>query len=270
MASILYTETHNSGGDCGRIRPRLIHFSRRLYLSNGNSHTSFASRSMANLLKGSSPRWLWWLALGTCLSGIFWAIEIYESGLSFFLRRPDSSATIQAVLIATSAISIFAVVTVRRANALSFGPKIRWTLLLPPLWVIWFPTLGFVGSLSPDDVKRLGQRTSQVLVAAVVASVAVFAIAWWLKVESMGTANTPGSLAVGIDKSEDFELHRSAFIQAASTLIQDGRCTEADFRNNGGWWRSTSKGVGVYFIYCGGEHVQDRLYLDTKTGRIFK
>ena len=239
-------------------------------MPTGNSHNTSARRCNASLFKGTSPRWLWWLTLGTCLGGIFWAVEIYESGLSFFLRRPNVAATIQAVLLALVAISIFAVVTVRRANALNFGPKMRWSLLLPPLWIMWLPTLGFVGSLSSEDVKRLGQRTRQVLMAGVATSVAVFAVVWWLRVEPMGLGNTSRALPEGIDQSDDIAVHRSAFIQAASKLIQDGRCTESDFRENGGWWKSTSKGEGVYFIYCGGETLQNRLYLDTKTGRIFR
>ena len=70
--------------------------------------------------------------------------------------------------------------------------------------------------------------------------------------------------------SDDFELHGKLFAQKAAELIDSGRCTKADIKDWGGWIRSTTKGDSVYFLYCGGPHVDNRIYLDAKTGRIFR
>lgn len=71
--------------------------------------------------------------------------------------------------------------------------------------------------------------------------------------------------------SDDLERHRDSFAKAASWLVEDGPCTKADFVENGGWVRSTRFGSrAVYFTYCGGPHVNNRIYLDAKTGEIFQ
>lgn len=74
-----------------------------------------------------------------------------------------------------------------------------------------------------------------------------------------------------IGLSDDLEQHREAFIPATTELVENGTCTPSDFIENGGWVRSTSFGSkAVYFMYCGGSTVANRLYLDTATGKIFR
>ncbi|MEM9049784.1 MAG: hypothetical protein AAGC92_13820 [Pseudomonadota bacterium] len=74
-----------------------------------------------------------------------------------------------------------------------------------------------------------------------------------------------------IAHSDDLERHREAFVQATTELVENGTCTEAEFIENGGWVRSTSFGSrAVYFMYCGGARVANRLYLDAVTGEIFR
>lgn len=209
------------------------------------------------------------------MGGIVWALTIYENGLSFFLRKPNTAATIKSVLLATFSISFFAVVTVRRANALSVGPKVRWTMFIPPLWIIWIPVLGLVQLLTPDDVKRLGQRVKRLVVVGAIASVAGLAVVLWLELNPGGlqraTGGTSNARVEILQGSDDFEIYREAFIKAAATLIQQGRCTEDDFREMGGWVRSTSGGQGIYFTFCGDHSkIANRLYLDVNTGRTYR
>lgn len=84
----------------------------------------------------------------------------------------------------------------------------------------------------------------------------------------------PGAGATGDDKlvsgSDDYGTYRTQFTQAARTLIANGTCTEDDFNEMGGWMASTSQGKGKYFTYCGGMSVQNRIYLDVKTGKTGK
>lgn len=71
--------------------------------------------------------------------------------------------------------------------------------------------------------------------------------------------------------SDDYRVHKDAFIEAAERLINDGRCSANDFRENGGWAKSTTRrDQPIYFMYCGGFTNANRLYLDASTGRIFK
>jgi len=87
------------------------------------------------------------------------------------------------------------------------------------------------------------------------------------------SAGTSSALEVEqlVANSDDLERHRAAFIQAATELVEDGTCTEAEFMENGGWVRSTSFGSRpVYFMYCGGATVSNRLYLDAATGEMFR
>ena len=74
-----------------------------------------------------------------------------------------------------------------------------------------------------------------------------------------------------ISGSDDFQKYRSAFAQAAQSLISSGRCREADFREWGGWIKSTNnRNQPIYFIYCGGSTVSNRLYLNAETGEVFR
>jgi hypothetical protein len=75
-----------------------------------------------------------------------------------------------------------------------------------------------------------------------------------------------------VAQSQDFTEHRAAFVKAAKELIDDGRCTPRDFEKTGGWRKSAInyRKEPVYFIYCGGMTISNRIYLNAETGRIFQ
>ena len=78
-------------------------------------------------------------------------------------------------------------------------------------------------------------------------------------------------LEVLVAGSDDFQKYRGAFAQAAQSLISSGQCREADFREWDGWMKSVNdRSQPIYFIYCGGSKVSNRLYLNTETGEVFR
>jgi len=84
----------------------------------------------------------------------------------------------------------------------------------------------------------------------------------------------PAEAATGFSKlvggSDDFRIHEAAFAEAAQKLISNGECSEADFKEMGGFVKSTNNIGPVYFIYCGGMTATNRIYLDASTGRTFR
>lgn len=83
----------------------------------------------------------------------------------------------------------------------------------------------------------------------------------------------PAEQATGLEPfisgSDDFHIYRAAFVSAAQKLIANGQCTEADFIEQGGWMKSTNNpSAPVYFTYCGGMALANRIYLDAATGNI--
>ena len=79
---------------------------------------------------------------------------------------------------------------------------------------------------------------------------------------SQGASGTAKLVA----QSDDFRRYRTEFIAAAEKLMSSGRCSAHDLMNTGGFIKSTRKGPGVYFTYCGGG--SDQIYLDVRTGKI--
>lgn len=74
-----------------------------------------------------------------------------------------------------------------------------------------------------------------------------------------------------ISQSEDYLAHKDEFDTAAAILVKMGRCTPDELQEMGGWWKSVShKPKPVYFTYCGGMTVANRIYVDTSTREIFK
>ena len=67
--------------------------------------------------------------------------------------------------------------------------------------------------------------------------------------------------------SDDYRIHKTQFAKAARQLINDGTCTEGDFQEMGGWMASTNRGPGMYFTYCGGMTLSNKVYLDAKSGK---
>lgn len=102
----------------------------------------------------------------------------------------------------------------------------------------------------------------------------IFATAQYLTLV-FATLSAGAALASDADQwiaaSDDLEKHSKAFLQAAMDLVENGTCTGAEFIENGGGVRSTSFGPRpVYFMYCGGATVANRLYLDAATGEVFR
>lgn len=74
-----------------------------------------------------------------------------------------------------------------------------------------------------------------------------------------------------IESSDDLAKHQGIFVQVSQQLVTEGRCKLSDFRDIGGWWRSSRhKPAPVYYTYCGGASNEDRIYLNTDTGQVFK
>ena len=100
------------------------------------------------------------------------------------------------------------------------------------------------------------------------------AVAYLSQTEPVDDAVHVRSPAVPLDrairKSDDFHKYSSRFLEAARQLISQQQCTIADFEEMGGWVRSTTRGRSVYFTYCGGLHVSNRIYLDATNGRTYR
>jgi hypothetical protein len=74
-----------------------------------------------------------------------------------------------------------------------------------------------------------------------------------------------------IQSSDDLALHQGIFVQVSEELVNSGQCKLSDFRDIGGWWRSAAhKPEPVYYTYCGGATNEDRIYVNTDTGRTFR
>lgn len=81
------------------------------------------------------------------------------------------------------------------------------------------------------------------------------------------TAMTDESL---VAQSDDFARYRRQFATIAAKLISDGRCTKADFEEQGGFVKSVNehRNEPVYFIYCGGFTAANKLYVNAETGDV--
>jgi len=89
------------------------------------------------------------------------------------------------------------------------------------------------------------------------------------RVEIKVDVNSPVYQA--IESSDDLTLHQGIFVQVSEELVNAGECKLSDFRDIGGWWRSAAhKPEPVYYTYCGGASNEDRIYLNTDTGRTFR
>ena len=85
------------------------------------------------------------------------------------------------------------------------------------------------------------------------------------------TTSGDSPLEKALRNSDDFGKYRDEFVIASKDLIERGRCSLHDFQESGGWVRSTNqKSKPIYFIYCGGFHVRNRLYLNVATGEVFQ
>lgn len=71
-------------------------------------------------------------------------------------------------------------------------------------------------------------------------------------------------------KSDDLKIHKEKFRHTVAELISDGECDPSDFEELGGWVKSVKySDRDVYFIYCGGLSLENKIYLDVNTNEIF-
>ena len=89
----------------------------------------------------------------------------------------------------------------------------------------------------------------------------------WVKLSDL-SSERPSDPAE--NASGDDTLYKKEFSSAARKLINEGVCTESDFKEIGGWMASSNKGKNIYFTYCGGMTLSNRIYLDVKSGKTFR
>ncbi|WP_136657130.1 hypothetical protein [Nitratireductor sp. XY-223] len=79
-------------------------------------------------------------------------------------------------------------------------------------------------------------------------------------------ALTEGDFEALVSRSDDLERYGTAFSGAARWLYEAGICSEYDLRQSGGWAKSrTHRNRPIYFTYCGGSALADRVYFDAET-----
>ena len=74
-----------------------------------------------------------------------------------------------------------------------------------------------------------------------------------------------------IYQSDDFEVYREEFIAPTKILVQRAKCSLAELEEIGGWMKSQKNQFDpIYFTYCGGNKISNRLYLNLDTGKVYK
>lgn len=76
-------------------------------------------------------------------------------------------------------------------------------------------------------------------------------------------------VATLIERSDEYDLHKKAFVQATMQLLRSGRCAAEDFAGSAGWTRSVHVRQS-YFVYCGEMKLSNRIYLNVVTNEIFQ
>ncbi|WP_117234113.1 hypothetical protein [Vibrio maerlii] len=72
-----------------------------------------------------------------------------------------------------------------------------------------------------------------------------------------------------IGGSDDYKTYKEIMHQHTEALIKSGRCKHEEFIELDGWMRSINySGRDVYFVYCGGLNVNNKVYLDTNQSKI--
>lgn len=73
-----------------------------------------------------------------------------------------------------------------------------------------------------------------------------------------------------IAESDDLLDYRAEFRNATEQLLKDGQCEPKDFEQLKGWVRSINyKDEPVYFVYCDGLELENKIYLDVSTAKLF-
>lgn len=71
--------------------------------------------------------------------------------------------------------------------------------------------------------------------------------------------------------SDNFAKYKKPFVEASKKLIAENICSMQDFKEYGGWMKSTNYSNGkTYFTYCGGMSKGNRIYVDVSTGNVFR
>lgn len=74
-----------------------------------------------------------------------------------------------------------------------------------------------------------------------------------------------------IKDSDEFATYRLVLATATRKLLDDGSCSPSDFRESGGWMKSSFRKVqNLFFVYCGGFSKENRIYLDPRTANTFR
>lgn len=73
-----------------------------------------------------------------------------------------------------------------------------------------------------------------------------------------------------VSSSDDFKLHQEVFLMKTDELIKEKICAPHDFEELGGWVKSVKyQEREVYFVYCGGQKLANKIYLDVQSKQIF-
>ncbi len=73
-----------------------------------------------------------------------------------------------------------------------------------------------------------------------------------------------------IARSDSYIEFEDMFLNTTDKLLKEGTCSPIDFEELGGWVKSTKyNDRDVYFVYCGGLKLADKIYLDVRTGEVF-
>lgn len=104
-------------------------------------------------------------------------------------------------------------------------------------------------------------------------------VARWVQASTLSKDRPSDEKADGADQglielikeSDNFAKFKKPFVNASKKLIAEKTCSMQDFKEYGGWMKSTNYSNGkVYFTYCGGMSKSDRIYVDVSTGKVFR
>jgi len=99
----------------------------------------------------------------------------------------------------------------------------------------------------------------------------------WVSVKYLSSTHPPDPAATAsvnyalVKSSDDFRIYKDAFAISADQLITSGKCSANDFREMGGWMKSSNhRSKPIYFTYCGGMRSSNKVYLNSATGEIMR